>query len=370
MRRCRQRERGIRGEEEEAVMRDTSGSKVSVSASLTSVLTFFGGLLLFVIVAGSVGGQIIPPTAKADPIPSFRVGLVDGLYLFQPYSEAGDLLYAEKSKDTLSPLFIVSNGRLIDPLVLAHEMGIHRFLTTYVKGKVFNVFSGSELTGQLRDINLRPLDTCHTGEFFPDLEGKGTYLGKTPTDYGGRGVVITPRSFGTTSRSNPVFRVTDEDRTRVTELVRRELIPRAADHLNKRLEKEGKKERYIGEAGRSGVVRIEAFDLDGDGKKDLLGVYRFTGKYSKKEGMTSEFVFVLLGTGKLEMVSSFVDMSPAFIWGGIIDVNQDGRYEIIIQTRKSGNQEEGIDGGKRITILHHTPGGWAAIYESALTGCY
>jgi len=51
--------------------------------------------------------------------------------------------------------------------------------------------------------------------------------------------------------------------------------------VNKILAKESK--RVIGE-GRSRILRIEAIDLNGDGKKDFIGIYRFQGKYSDKGG--------------------------------------------------------------------------------------
>jgi len=63
-------------------------------------------------------------------------------------------------------------------------------------------------------------------------------------------------------------------------------------------------------------------------------------------------------------------MSPGFLWGGIVDIDQDGKKEIIVQRLRSGNEQEGIDSGKLIEIYRHTNSGLEMIYRSALTGCF
>jgi len=73
------------------------------------------------------------------------------------------------------------------------------------------------------------------------------------------------------------FEVTDEDETKVNQAIRKNLVPRAIDHVNKILAKESK--RVIGE-GRSRILRIEAIDLNGDGKKGFHWYLPFQGKYS------------------------------------------------------------------------------------------
>jgi len=69
--------------------------------------------------------------------------------LFQPYRETRDILFECKDKDIVSPLFTVINGKLVDPIALAHKIGVSKFLNTYVKGKTFNVFAGSEMIGTI-----------------------------------------------------------------------------------------------------------------------------------------------------------------------------------------------------------------------------
>jgi len=51
-------------------------------------------------------------------------------------------------------------------------------------------------------------------------------------------------------------------------------------------------------------------------------------------------------------------MSPGFLWGGIVDIDQDGKKEIIVQRLRSGNEQEGIDSGKLIEIYRHTNSVW------------
>jgi|GEM_PF-6475402 len=323
-------------------------------------------VLFLIIVPPAINCQNINDSIKNNTKFPFAIKLPDGLYLFQPYLETRDLLFKGKDKNTLSPLFLVRNGKLDDPVAFAYKIGVSKFLNTYIKGKAFNVFNGSEMIGTTNKINLKPLDTCYSKEFLPDLQGKGMYVGKKLENYGGRGVMITPQSFNT-FMTNPVYEVTDEDKAKVTEAIRKYLVPDAIEHINKILEKQGRRERIIGE-GRSGIDRVEAFDLDGNGKKDFLGVYRYHGQSGPRAFWLVEFIFVFWDSGKIERIS-FAESSPGFLWGGIIDIDQDGKKEIIVQTLQSDNID-GSDQGKFIEIYSHTPSGWKRVYRSALTGCY
>jgi len=60
------------------------------------------------------------------------------------------------------------------------------------------------MIGTIVNISLKAIDTCHTREFVPDLEGKGVYTGKKLENYSGKGALITPQSFNV-SKTNSFF---------------------------------------------------------------------------------------------------------------------------------------------------------------------
>lgn len=311
-----------------------------------------------------------PAIKKSEP--AIQIKIPDGLYLYKPSFRE------EWFTRGFSPLVIVKDKKLIDPYGLVKKIGISAFLTEYVTGKRFNVYVGSEIYGRLSNLDLSVVsmkERCvhQEDEFVSDIRGEGIYEGKAlPSGwfterevsgrrhriYGATKIVITPEAFQV-SKSPGVFRVTEADMRRMEEEVRKNLVPVAIEHINKRLAVENRK--LIGESG-SRLRITEAFDLDGNGKKDLVGVYYLSAKSNTGGFHPCDIFFVLWDTGRLEKISS-KSAVPSYMLGGVIDIDQDGVEELIMATHVES--VHGVGGwGRQIDILRHGPSGWTSIFRS------
>ena len=177
--------------------------------------------------------------------------------------------------------------------------------------------------------------------------------------YSSTKILIAPQSYRV-PKKQVLFTVTDEDMQRMTEAVRKHLVPREIEEINRTLAKE--KRRVIGES-KSRLDVIEAFDLDGNGKKDLVGIYYLSVVHNNPQGYwPHDILFVLWDTGKVEKIAC-EDRSPAFVLGGVIDIDQDGLQELIVTSRVTSKHKDGGE-GRQIDILHHSPDGWKSIFRS------
>lgn len=310
----------------------------------------------------------------------FRATLPNGLYLYQP----------KIKKEPFSPLFIVDKGKLIDPYALRDRIGMERFDEEYVKGKEFNVYAGSELIGTLSDIIFLISNSENVAEYSSDIIGYGKYNGGPlpgevsdgslyanvfNIDFGTIKAVLTPEAFKD-SKELERFKVTEEDAKRAIEAVRKRYGSYAKCIIAKVLAKE--KRKIVAES-RSSLDFLTAIDLDGNGKKEFLGSYSFSFKYIDDKNPIDvndfglygiEVLFTLWDSGKVEQVLIGMESFPAFSLGGIIDLDGDGVYELIVQESVSFtyefNPEIDYEGyspdGKRIEILKHSPSGWEKVF--------
>ncbi|MBI5453003.1 MAG: hypothetical protein HY956_00070 [Deltaproteobacteria bacterium] len=312
----------------------------------------------------------------------FKVKLPNGLYLYQPKTNA----------EPFSPLFIVDNGKLIDPYALRDSIGMEKFDKEYVKGKGFNVYAGSELIGTLSDLIIMINNPEKVEEYSSDIVGYGKYSGGPlpgevsdgslfandfNTEFGTIKAVLSPQTFKY-SKKWEEFKVTEEDAKRAKDAVRKRYSSYAKGIIAKILVKE--KRKIIAES-RSSLDFLTAIDLDGNGKKELIGNYSFSYRYVDDKdpinlndsGLYSiELLFVLWDSGKAEKVLAGMESLPAFSLGGIIDLDGDGVYELIVQESVSFSYEynaeidyEGYSpDGKRIEVLKHSPSGWKKVFDT------
>jgi hypothetical protein len=318
-------------------------------------------LLIFVVIPGTsiVAGKI--PKGINVMEPRVQVKIPDGLYLYKP----------DFSKDAISPLVLVQNGKLVDPYTLAKEMGMPSFSKKYVTGKTFYAYVGSELYGKVSKLSPISDYGCHTEEFVPYIRWVGHFEGK-PLPHGwlaeekvekrrhrifsSTRAIFAPRLLKV-PKAPSVFEVTEGDMERMVEVARKNFVPFVMEYFNKGL---GKEDQGIIREEGSFLDVAEAFDLDANGKKDLVGVYSLT--YSRKPSFVSsqEILFVLWDSEKVQRVPSQAS-STACLIGGLIDIDMDGTQEMIVGT--SVYNFEGADDGLQIDILRHGPSGWTSVYR-------
>lgn len=304
---------------------------------------------------------------------SFKVKIPEGLYLYHPKID----------KEVFSPLFIVEKGKLIDPYALAKRVGIEAFNERYVKDKVFSVYVGRELTGRLSSVKLESVNFCYSTEFLPDIRGNGRYEGMPLMEkyvnkslyvdndnnlrHGSIRAIISPEPVSSTKTEE--FTVTDEDRVEVAEKSIRQFDPEAMEYMKKWLETLNEHKYTITEKVPR-LDSVKAFDMDGNGKKDLIGVYTLyvgardvSGNSRSKESNIAEILYVMHDNGTMERAAIDYGTEPAFGLAGVVDIDQDGFYELAIQL-DAGSDKEPDDEGKKIDILRHTSSGWESIYRT------
>lgn len=312
-------------------------------------------------------------------VQDFRAKPPDGLYLFKPFSSKNR---ATQINDSLSPLVIIDKGKLIDPFVQYYQIGGKKFQAIYLDGKAFNVYVWPEKFGEIRNMQFSKaasLHSCATRGFFPnisDIQGYGDYKGKPLLSVK---PVITPKEFQV-SKAASAFSVTEEDRTRIITAVRRDIVPEALKYLRQRhaltYEKHMGRDlwKFAGEnKNKSSLVWFQAFDIDGNGNKGFICVYELVGKStlasnsSITEDHSINILFVFKGTGKAEKVA-YSDYMHFFKFGGVLDMNEDGVLEIILEDISLAD-EGGVGEGKQVKIFSFISTDWVPIYETAAIGC-
>lgn len=307
----------------------------------------------------------------------FTVKLPDGLYLYQP----------KIKKEPFSPLFIIDKGKLVDPYALRDRIGIERFDKEYVNGKRFNVYTGDELIGTMSGVILLLSNPENMKEYSSDIIGYGTYSGGPlpgevsdgslyaddfNTDFGTIKTVLTPEAFKD-SKERARFKATKEDAKRATDAVRKRYGLYAKGIIANVLAKE--KQQILGES-RSTLDFVTAVDLNGNGKKELIGTYSFAYDHKARSvdniiALSSlDMLFIMWDSGKVEKISVGTESFPAYSLGGIIDLDGDGVYELIVQESIAFKYEYNPDidyegfspDGKRIVIFKYSHSGWKKVF--------
>lgn len=319
---------------------------------------------------------LVPSLATADKV-DFTVRLPDGLYLLQP----------NYKRNVFSLLVIVEHGKLIDPYIRSNEIGAEQFYKTYAQGKTFHVYAGTQEIGVLDQLAFEYSSKCWNSDFLSEKLGTGRYVGKplpgkyifefsnSPfgqnVPYDSLRVIAAPVTFGTSNSATGFqFQMDKSDVASVEKIVRRELVPHSMQRVRQIL-----KENTVGELqeSESSVSALRALDIDGNGRKDWVGIYtlRVKGNFRGFRGdvtqgdQSLEIPFILRDTGKLER--TFESFPKAGVgdmtFSAVLDIDGDGLQELILQTQVYGAGEE-PDSGKFIEILRRTPQGWASIYKT------
>ncbi len=338
-------------------------------------------LALLLLVLG-VGNVPFASAVAGDSAGSVKIRVPDGLYLFQPF--LSDWFPSWKGQDMVRPLFLVERGVLRDPFLIAQRLGLSEFARTYLLNKTFQVYTGSRRIGTLRGVQLSSLDSnCSGSDFIPDLVGSGVYAGQplpaeeltgprsdVPVREAVR-AVMTPsplRGRGDTA----LYGVTKVDEQRLTAAARRVIVPKVLAELRQDLGARLQDEV----PGTARLLTAQAMDLDGNHRKDLIGLYALNAELDPHTRgplpnmLTLTILYAIRDTGAAEYVATagtHRSRVVQFSFGvGLIDVDQDGEAELIIQGGAVGSPH---DNGWIVSVLRHTRSGWAVIYRTQPLGC-
>jgi hypothetical protein len=335
--------------------------KINMMQLLISILFFFGST---VCNAGGNGAEV---ENTADI--AVQVKIPDGAYLY--YSNFNNL-----KKNIFSPLFLIKGGAIIDPYNLTKKTSIQRLEVEYFTAKEFAVYRGIEKIGKLSRINLALKNICKVGaltvsELLSDVVGSGSFTGSPilPRSFSAKRdkkmvyepveIIITPATF--IPKSGASFSVvTEDEKKKMIGSFRQKLLPTVWKQLDDFLVNKSK--HHVVSEGESRLFAAAAIDLDGNGKKDYVGIYNLTVKVSAKGLSSISTLFVLWDTGKVEMIATD-NLIPGFSIIGVIDIDQDGVQELVFQ-RVVEVYQEGLYSGRQIQMLRHESSGWKTIYRS------
>ena len=333
---------------------------------------------------------------KPNDVAGFKVNIPEGLYLYQPWI----------NEATFSPLFIIRDGKLLNPYELygAKERGsdcerteeekkvLDSFMRENVIGQTFNVYVGTEKVGSLNKVVFENCNECEARVMFSSMSGAGDYAGERFTryvkstdfqmQYSSLKAVATPSSHTKGIKNRP-FTLTEQDKAKVIESVRREFLSAAMERLNAALQPPHYSSVKASKEGRSRLDSLQAIDLNGNGRKDFIGIYTFYVIYTEESetsdepwgNISEEIVFVMFDNGRAETVSFNVGRTPAFSLSGVIDIDGDGIQELIIQIPVDDYENDFIvdgvpyepnpyDDGREFIIFRHGKSGWKEIYRS------
>lgn len=307
----------------------------------------------------------------------FKVKLPDGLYLYQP----------KIMEEVFSPLFIVEKGALVDPYALAAGIGKEKFIRDYVDGKRFHVYIEGVPTGILTAVKFEFVKGCDSDAFLPDIRGKGKYEGKPLKEaYSNKSLYASDehdRFYGslkaiaasvelTLPKTLKNYEVAEEDKTMVIEAVRKHFVPEMFERIKERLKTLHEEKQVIVGDKRSRLDSINALDFDGNGKKDLIGIYDYTITYTsvaRNDEMVAVFpasiLFAVFNNGDaIERIAFAEGYEPAFSLGGIIDIDGVETPELVLQESVTSGEDEDPDEGRQVAIFQRTSAGWKETYRT------
>ncbi|MEK7758559.1 MAG: hypothetical protein AAB304_02990 [Pseudomonadota bacterium] len=310
-----------------------------------------------------------------------EVKLPPGLYLFQPNFKT----------NVLGPLFIVEDGRLVDPYIRVQKIGLAEFGKKYIQQRTFNAYSGTERIGKFENNAIDESGfPCSRKSFSTEIFVTSRYTGaplpgeyvfehsKNPfieNLYEPVRVIATPESFSKSVRSKPLT-VDKHDIARAAALAKGKLRSSILALLTARKDKyffnEKANRSYIDVDGQqvdiSAVILLQATDLNGNGKKELVGVYALSvvDEKSQDSGIFKT-PFVVWDNDEVEMLMP--PLQTPRIFAGAIDIDQDGQSELVVQEGIDEKDSDEPEMGKRIGILHRLKDGWKLIYQTLGVGC-
>jgi hypothetical protein len=310
-----------------------------------------------------------------------EVKLPPGLYLFQPNFKT----------NVLGPLFIVEDGRLVDPYLRVQKIGLAEFGKNYIQQKTFNAYSGTERIGKFENNEIDESGfPCSRKSFPKEIFVTSRYTGAPlPGEYVFEHsnypfrenfyepvrAIVTPESFSKSVRSKPLT-VDKHDIARAAALAKGKLRGSILASLRARKDKyffnEKATRSYIvvddQQVDISAVILLQATDLNGNGKKELVGVYALSVVNEKaQDSGIFKTPFVVWDNDEVEIL--LPPLQTEHIFSGAIDIDQNGQSELVVQEMIHEIDRDEPELGKQIGILHRSKDGWKLIYQTLGVGC-
>ncbi|MBI5885383.1 MAG: hypothetical protein HZB85_02230 [Deltaproteobacteria bacterium] len=316
----------------------------------------------------------------------------EGLYLYQPSMRFSDF----------TALFIVKDGKLVDPYLKYAASGrnfvevmsdeerklLDGLNKEYASGRAFTVYRGRERAGGLRDVKLKIVRNCYSQKMMSNIIGDGRYTDDPEYSKNAAALYTFNHDFEDFALLKGIaapsgikdfikgkgFVVSEADKVKALEAAKASLFGEAMRRIKNDLRHLHRGVPFdIVSEGEGGLEYLRAIDIDGDGEKDLVGIYIVDVGYRFRDAGAAdayvardskEVLFTVLGMGKAEAVAFGEYIQPAFSLGGVIDIDQDGALELVVQVSmaESGGEEGDYEEGRRIEVFMHGKRGWIKVY--------
>jgi hypothetical protein len=292
-----------------------------------------------------------------------QVRLPEGIYVFRPSIK----------RNEFSPLFIVEGGKLVDANVLLGktEKG-DPTARRYIKEPLV-VFEGSRKVAELAIESFEPVDSCFSAQFVPDPRTKGILrapdLKVLEQEFRHKANPLAstrllggPAGYGDAKKTDYWLLPERKERERVASNVQQALVPALQPEIKEVIKKSFRRE--VSGEGYTRLLMLESADIDNNGRPDFIGVLQFNAKYGthRAAALPIDIAFVVLDTGKVEKLAHEFG-SPMYVISAVVDVDQDGTQEIVLQKGLEANRRGGSP-GRQVIVLRRNDSTWRPIFQS------
>jgi hypothetical protein len=190
----------------------------------------------------------------------------------------------EGVRGDIEPIFMIHDGKFIDPSEETERVGLEVFKRKWFDGKTYPVYFGGKEIGNLSSFSMK-LDG--SGRCKDELWGEATYKGR---DVSGENYTIKIGEERIYASSTSLFGLARKDDSlfykekRVEGRISEEMVNKIKQLGNLEFEKmiqrlrKPAKDVEVDQEWRQGVT-LQAIDLDGNGKSDLIGVFNILIKF-------------------------------------------------------------------------------------------
>ena len=293
----------------------------------------------------------------------------------------------EGLRDVVEPIFMIRNGQFVDPSEETKKVGFEIFNRKWFEGKTYPIYVRGKEIGNLSNFSMK-LDG--EGRCKDELWGEATFKGRNVL--GGNLTIkigediIFPSStslFGLAKRDHSLFYKEKTIRGDITEEQVKRIKELGGLEFEKMVQRVRKPEKDVETDQEARGVTIQAVDLDGNGKSDLVAVfsilvkYRYTGQQNITVRSPARFryrlIYVLYDNGTGEVIWPSLQngtwLDGLVIVEGFFNIHET-RPAILINSRYPMNFVQHQHEPLQYELLaHHNGKGWITIFKGRPNNC-
>lgn len=293
----------------------------------------------------------------------------------------------EGLRDMVEPVFMIHDGKFVDPSEETIRVGFEVFNRKWFEGKTYPIYVRGEEIGNLSNFSMK---FGGRGRCKDELWGEATYKGSNvrggnlTTKVGGE--IIFPSStslFGLAKRDHPLFYKEKTKRGDITEGQVKRIKELGGLEFEKMVQRVRNPAKDVEADQEWRGVTLQTIDLDGNGKSDLVAVFNMLIKfrYRGQQKITTRtpaqyryrLIYLLYDNGTGEVIwpslqngtwlDGLVTIEGFFNIGEIMPA-------ILISSRYPTNFVQYQNDPFQYELLGHRSGkGWVTIFKGRPNNC-